>query len=155
MWIRPDNTLLLVEPDSFIRRCLASALQQAGYRVLQASDGPDALQLVRQNPRIRMVISEVLLPSSPATSFLRELRRVRRDLPVLFTTGINPRMLTQPLPHRDILSKPFSPDMLVERVGRQLRGQGPAPTKLAVPRTRNQDAPTIKPSQAPGSPHPR
>lgn len=137
MWIRPDNTLLLVEPDSFIRRCLVGALQQAGYRVLQASDGPEALQVIRQNPRIRMVISEVLLPSSPATSFLRELRRVRRDLPVLFTTGINPRLLTQPLPHRDILSKPFSPDMLVERVGRQLRGQGPAPTKLAVPRTRS------------------
>lgn len=27
MWIRPDNTLLLVEPDSFIRRCLVGALQ--------------------------------------------------------------------------------------------------------------------------------
>ena len=147
MWIRPDNTLLLVEPDTFIRRCLVSALQQAGYRVLQASDGPEALQLVRQNPRIRMVISEVLLPSSPATSFLRELRRVRRDLPVLFTTGINPRMLTQPLPQRDILSKPFSPDMLVERVGRQLRGQGPAPTKLAAPRTRYQETATTTPKQ--------
>ncbi len=137
MWIRPDNTLLLVEPDSFIRRCLVGALQQAGYRVLQASDGPEALQLIRQNPRIRMVISEVLLPSSPATSFLRELRRVRRDLPVLFTAGVNPRLLTQPLPQRDILTKPFSPDMLVERVGRQLRGQGTVPTKLTVPRIRN------------------
>ncbi|MBS2034721.1 response regulator [bacterium] len=137
MWIRPDNTLLLVEPDSFIRRCLVGALQQAGYRVLQASDGPEALQLIRQNPRVRMVISEVLLPSSPATSFLRELRRLRRDLPVLFTTGVNPRLLTQPLPQRDILNKPFSPDMLVERVGRQLRGQGPAPTKLAAPRARS------------------
>jgi DNA-binding response OmpR family regulator len=137
MWIRPDNTLLLVEPDTFIRRCLVGALQQAGYRVLQASDGPEALQVVRQNPRIRMVISEVLLPSSPATSFLRELRRVRRDLPILFTSGVNPRLLNQPLPHRDILNKPFSPDMLVERVGRQLRGQGPVPAKLAAPRTRS------------------
>lgn len=145
MWIRPDNTLLLVEPDSFIRRCLVGALQQAGYRVLQASDGPEALQVIRQNPRIRMVISEVLLPSSPATSFLRELRRVRRDLPVLFTSGINARLLNQPLPHRDILNKPFSPDMLVERVGRQLRGQSPAPTKLTVPRTRNSQE-TTKPS---------
>jgi len=142
MWIRPDNTLLLVEPDTFFGACLVGALQQAGSRALQPSDGPEALQVIRQNPRIRMVISEVLLPSSSATSFLRELRRVRRDLPVLFTSGINPRMLTQPLPHRDILSKPFSPDMLVERVGRQLRGQATVPSKLAVPRPRTgQDTP--------------
>jgi len=146
MWIRPDNTLLLVEPDSFIRRCLVSALQQAGYRVLQAGDGPEALHLVRQNPRIRLVISEVLLPSAPATSFLRELRRLRRDLPVLFTSGINPRMLTQPLPGRDILNKPFSPDALVERVGRQLRGQVPVASKLKAPRVR---------SYEPGSPQPK
>lgn len=127
MWIRPENTLLLVEPDSFIRRCLVAALQQAGHRVLQAGDGPEALQLVKQHPRIRLVISEVLLPSAPATSFLRELRRVRRDLPVLFTSGINPNLLNQSLPGKEILNKPFSPDALVERVGRQLRGQRQTP----------------------------
>jgi DNA-binding response OmpR family regulator len=146
MWIRPDNTLLLVEPDSFIRRCLVSALQQAGYRVLQASDGPEALQLLRQNPRIRLVVSEVLLPSAPATGFLRELRRLRRDLPVLFTSGIHPRLLNQPLPQRDILNKPFSPDVLVERVGRQLRGQAPPAAKMKAPKLR---------SYEPGSPQPK
>ncbi len=128
MWIRPDNTLLLVEPDTFIRRYLSNSLQQAGYRVLQAGDGPEALQLIRQNPKVRLVISEVLLPSTPATSFLRELRKMRRDLPVLFTSAVHPNLLNQPLPHRDILAKPFSPDALIERVGRQLRGQ--APSKL-------------------------
>lgn len=123
MWIRPDNAILVVEPDSFIRRYLVNSLQQAGYKVLQASDGPEALQLVKQNPRVRLVVSEVLLPTSPVASFLRELRRIRRDLPVLFTSGIHPRLITQPLPTRDILTKPFSAESLVERVGRQLRGQ--------------------------------
>ena len=145
MWIRPENTLLLVEPDSFIRRCLVSALQQAGYRVLQASDGPEALHLLRQNPRTRLVISEVLLPSSPAENFLRELRKMRRDVPVLFTSGINPRLLNQVLPQRNILNKPFSPDSLVERVGRLLRGQTPTPSKLKAP----------KPNYVQGSPQPR
>jgi two-component system, cell cycle sensor histidine kinase and response regulator CckA len=130
MWIRPENTLLLVEPDSFIRRCLATALQQAGYRVLQAGDGPEALQVVRQNPRLRMVISEVLLPSSPATGFLRELRRIRRDVPVLFTSAVQPKLLIQSLPQRDIMAKPFSPSALVERVGRQLAGQPINATKV-------------------------
>lgn len=123
MWIRAEHTILLIEPDTFVRRHLTSTLQQAGYRVLQAGDGPEALQLVRQNPRIRLVISEVLLPSCPAASFLRDLRRLRRDLPVLYTSGISPRLLNQPLPHRDILAKPFAAEVLVERVGRQLRGQ--------------------------------
>ena len=145
MWIRPDNTLLLVEPDLFVRRYLVSALQQAGYRVISAGDGPEALQQIRQHPRLRMVISEVLLPTSPAASFLRDLRRIRRDLPVLFTSAVNPRLLTQPLPQRDILTKPFSPDVLVERVGRQLRGQ-PIASKLAPPQK--------KPYEAP-SPHPK
>lgn len=130
MWIRPDNTLLLVEPDAFVRRCLVAALQQAGYRLLQASDGPEALEVVRQNPRLRMVISEVLLPSAPASSFLRELRKVRRDIPVLFTSGVHPGLLSQSLPQRDILAKPFSPAALVERVGRQLGGKPVYAAKL-------------------------
>jgi DNA-binding response OmpR family regulator len=133
MWIRPENSVLLVEPDTFVRRYLVSALQQAGYRVLSASDGAEALHLVRQYPRLRLVISEVLLPNTPAITFLRDLRRLRRDLPVIFTSSIDPRLLTQPLPQRDILAKPFSPDILVERVGRQLRGQGPK-VKLGPPR---------------------
>ena len=133
MWIRPENTVLLVEPDTFMRRCLTSALQQAGYRVLQTGDGPEALQLVRNNPRIRMVISEVLLPNSPDKSFLRDLRKLRRDLPVLFTSGIQPQLLNQSLPQRDILAKPFSPEALVERVGRQLRGPAPNQGKLRPP----------------------
>lgn len=130
MWIRPENTLLLVEPDTFIRRCLVGALQQAGYRVLQAADGPEALEIVRQHPRLRMVISEVLLPSSPASGFLRELRRLRRDVPVLFTSSVQPKLLTQELPQRDIMAKPFSPAALVERVGRQLAGQAFSASKV-------------------------
>lgn len=148
MWIRPENTVLLVEPDSFIRRCLVAALQQSGYRVLQASDSPEALQLIRQHPRIKLVVSEVLLPGAAAANFLRELRRLRRDLPVLFTSSVHPNMLKQALPHRDILCKPFSPDILVERVARQLRGTGPAPTKLGAPRTRER-------AQEPSSPQPK
>lgn len=126
MWIRPENTLLLVDPDAFVRRCLSSALAQAGYKVLQAADGPEALELLRQHPRVRLVISEVLLPTAAASGFLRDLRRLRRDLPVLFTSGVAPRMLMQPLPQREILAKPFSPELLVERVARQLRGSASA-----------------------------
>lgn len=133
MWIRPENTILLVEPDTFIRRSLTTALQQAGYRVLQTGDGPEALQLVRNNPRIRIVISEVLLPNSPVNSFLRDLRKLRRDLPVLFTSGVHPSLLNQSLPQRDILTKPLNPEALVERVSRQLRGPAPSPSKQLRP----------------------
>lgn len=147
MWIRPENTLLLVEPDSFVRRCLAGALEKAGYRVLQASDSQEALRLVRQNAKIRLVISEVLLPSSPASAFVKDLRRLRRDLPLLFTSSVHPSLLNQSLPRRDILHKPFSPDRLVERVGRQLKApQVAARLHLKPPRMT---------SYEPGSPQPK
>jgi len=147
MWIRPETTILLVEPDSFVRRCLAGGLREAGYRVLQAGDSQEALQLVRQNARIRLVVSEVLLPTSPASVFLKDLRRLRRDVPILFTSGVEPKLLNQSLPRRDILHKPFSLNTLVERIGRQLRGPQVAySSKLKATRVL---------SYEPGSPQPK
>jgi two-component system, cell cycle sensor histidine kinase and response regulator CckA len=120
MSTRGDETLLLVEDDAAIRDLLHAALESAGYRVLVASDGLDALAVVSAHAgRIDMLITDVSMPRMGGEDLAANLT-ARYDIPVLLMSGYAEHLVSGPTegltPGEAYLQKPFTPSALLCRV---------------------------------------
>ncbi|WP_218079505.1 hybrid sensor histidine kinase/response regulator [Anthocerotibacter panamensis] len=105
---------ILVVDDSLVQRqTLEVALQGLGYRVLQAKDGEDALERLREYPAIQLVLCDIEMPIMNGFEFLTQ-RRQQPDLaaiPVVMLTsraGEKHRQLAQQLGSQGYLTKPFA-----------------------------------------------
>ena len=114
------ETVLLVEDEDAVRRLAAEALRRAGYAVLEASNGDQALDLARRTSGpISAVVTDVLLPGMHGVELARHLADQRPDIRVLFISGYaadvgaNRDLLD---PGTEFLQKPFTPTTLVRRV---------------------------------------
>jgi DNA-binding response OmpR family regulator len=120
----PDlGTVVVVEDDANIAELVDLYLRRDGFRVLTATDGDAALELVRRE-RPRMVVLDVGLPGDRDGFEVCRLLRAEGDCPVLFLTARDDeidRVLGLELGADDYLTKPFSPRELVARVRAVLR----------------------------------
>src|SRR4051812_43110165 len=83
--VRPR--ILLVEDDQAVRLVLALTLELAGYEVVAAGDGEQALAVARLLPAIDLVVCDVGLPRCSGVEVVRRLREERDDVTVLYVTG--------------------------------------------------------------------
>jgi two-component system, cell cycle sensor histidine kinase and response regulator CckA len=115
-----SDLVLLVEDEEGVRRVARRALELHGYRVLEASNGDDALALAAAHP-IRLLISDVMMPGMLGPELADEVRRTLPELPVLFMSGHSDEVVREGLldPSVPFLPKPFTPSQLVASV-RQL-----------------------------------
>ena len=127
--------VLVVDDEADIVALVAYHLVKAGYRVSTASSGPDAITAARQE-RPALVVLDLMLPGASGYDVLEQLRSqpATRDMAVLMLTARREeqdRIRGLSLGADDYLTKPFSPQELVLRVGASLRrlsagGAGPA-----------------------------
>jgi DNA-binding response OmpR family regulator len=85
----PPALVLLVEDDEDIREALAEVLVRAGYRVAQASDGMDALEMLRagaESPRLALIDMKMPIMSGP--DLVERLRCEYGELPVVMLSGV-------------------------------------------------------------------
>jgi len=107
---RRSGTALVVEDQPDVRRTSAMRLENMGFRVLQAADGPAALALIEANPDIVLLFSDVVMPGGmDGFALAQAARRLRPSLPVLLTTGYaggttetRERILFKPYHNRDL-----------------------------------------------------
>jgi DNA-binding response OmpR family regulator len=124
--------ILVVDDDLELLRLIAFALRQAGYMVLEAQDGPQALA-VFERERPDLVVLDVNLPRLNGFEVLKKIRAVSTGLPVMMLTvrtGEEDQVRGLDLGADDYLGKPFSPRTLLARVRALLRRAGvdrPAP----------------------------
>ncbi|NEO21762.1 MULTISPECIES: response regulator [unclassified Moorena] len=71
----PLPTILIVDDSTGLRRTLAMSLQKAGYRVLQARDGHEALEQLRQSSKVQMIICDIEMPNMNGFEFLGQRRQ--------------------------------------------------------------------------------
>ena len=119
---RRPAPILVAEDDRNIASLVETYLRNAGFTTLSASDGRQALQLLR-NSRPALVILDLMLPRVDGWDVCRELRRTS-DLPILILSARDEevdRVLGFSLGADDYVVKPFSPRELVERVKAILR----------------------------------
>jgi DNA-binding response OmpR family regulator len=117
--------VLIAEDEVHIARMLGTLLEDASMRVTVTSDGASALDHIRSDPTIELVILDLMMPEMSGLDVLRETRRRTSGLPVIVLTAkgdsdVRDQALT--LGATELFIKPFSPRKLVSRV-RELCGR--------------------------------
>lgn len=128
-----SQTILVVDDEMQIVRVLRGYLEQAGYRVITAYNGEEALYTARQE-RPDLVILDLQMPKMDGLEFTRRIRAERPELAILMLTARVEeldRILGLELGADDYVTKPFSPREVVARVKAVLR-RGHAPSTAAV-----------------------
>jgi PAS domain S-box-containing protein len=113
------ETILVAEDQEKVRTVVVRMLEAAGYRVLAAADGVEAVALFREHQgEVALALLDVVMPNAGGAAASAEIHAVRADLPVLFTSGYSDADQFKPdVPGRwDILMKPYNRSDLLERV---------------------------------------
>ena len=114
------ETILVVEDDDMVRDSVADQLTALNYRVITASNGPEALDILGGSDQIALLFTDVIMPGGLNGSQLASLTKAHRPgLKVLFTSGYTERaaVFTEKLPEgAELLSKPYRSDELAHRV---------------------------------------
>ena len=124
-------TVLVVEDDPLVRAIARRTLTEAGYSVLDAEDGQQALAIVARNQRIDAVLTDVAMPDLGGRELAQQLSTVLPGVPVIFMSGYTDDDLTRRgLLEAGIpfLEKPFSPQDLARAVRDVLDGAPTHPT---------------------------
>ena len=89
MCVEEQDTILIVDDSTGLRRTLAMSLQKAGYRVLQARDGHEALEQLRQSSKVQMIICDIEMPNMNGFEFLGQRRQDPRlsKIPIAMLTS--------------------------------------------------------------------
>jgi DNA-binding response OmpR family regulator len=120
------TTILLVDDEAAITDNLAPFLKRAGFSVVVAHDGEEALaRLPVIGPDL--VVLDVLLPGMDGRAVLRQVRHERRQVPIILLTRVGEsgeRTMALEEGADDYLNKPFDPHELVARIRAVLRRGG-------------------------------
>ena len=116
------GTILLVEDEPMVRTVAERALTRHGYKVLTANNGEEALEIVDQGDEIALLISDEVMPLMDGPTMVREARKTRPDLPILFMSGYAEEQLRKSIDIANVafLPKPFSVKELAEAVRKAL-----------------------------------
>lgn len=89
--LRGDGvTVLVVDDERSIRSVLREILEGAGYTVVEASDGREALEhFDRDDPRVDIVLSDIMMPGMDGTALAVRLQSAVRRVPVIAMTGLD------------------------------------------------------------------
>jgi PAS domain S-box-containing protein len=120
--------VLIAEDDDRVRRVTAARLRQLGYQVREASNGPAALEIVKTNPAIDLLFTDMVMPGGMTGAQLASAAQsARPDLQVLFTSGYaEPELLRETETNSDKwLRKPYSAAALAQTLSSIFRPAEP------------------------------
>ena len=118
--------ILVVDDESRMRKLVRDFLVRSGYEVLEAGDGEAALDIFYQTKDIALLILDVMMPKMDGWEVCREIRQSSR-VPIIMLTARgeeSDELMGFDLGVDEYISKPFSPKILVARVGAMLRRTG-------------------------------
>jgi len=115
------ETVLMAEDHEGLREAVREILGALGYRVLFAANGKEALRLFLQHQEsIDLLLLDVVMPLMSGPDALAQMRAIRPEIPVIFTTGYSSESALLESMVKDsvvILQKPYAPNLL----GRKIR----------------------------------
>jgi signal transduction histidine kinase len=145
--IGADRPLILVaEDEASVRALVVQILEGAGYRVVAAVDGRHALELAGGHRRFDALLTDVIMPHVNGPTLARTLSERQPDLPVLFLSGYTGDELgDRGVIDADVnlMTKPFRPIELVERVRALLSESGDGATPDAIGATPDERRPAV------------
>jgi two-component system, cell cycle sensor histidine kinase and response regulator CckA len=134
------ETVLVCDDDEAVRRLVVDVIGLRAYRILQASNGQQAIDLAaRHNGRIDLLVTDVVMPGMGGVELAAELRKRDPDLRVLYLSGYIDRLelLSSSLNHRTrFMAKPFVPARLIQMLSAFFEHPRNEDEERAVPRER-------------------
>jgi CheY-like chemotaxis protein len=128
---RGTETILVVEDDPGIRYLVTAVLAPLGYEVLAAASGEEALAMSGQRPgAIDLLLSDVIMPGMNGRELANRLRESRPVIGVVFMSGYTHDVIDHHGvldPGFVLLQKPFTPALLLEKIGEVLDGPAGRP----------------------------
>jgi two-component system, OmpR family, response regulator len=130
---QPEARLLVVEDEPNILELLAASLRYAGFEVITAGGGTEAVQAAQRH-RPDLLVLDVMLPDMDGFDVIRRLRGGGDRIPVVFLTardGMEDKVRGLTLGGDDYVTKPFSLEEVIARIRavlRRTRGEGAEPS---------------------------
>jgi signal transduction histidine kinase/CheY-like chemotaxis protein len=127
--LRPDpiphaTTLLIAEDDTMVRAVTARVLGAAGYTVIEAADGEQALDIIRGHAGlIDLLVSDIVMPNLGGVELAKRVLVERPEILILLVTGYDPEgmsILDDKARPVGFLQKPFTPTQLLAKVSTML-----------------------------------
>jgi two-component system, cell cycle sensor histidine kinase and response regulator CckA len=123
--LHPSTTpsILVVDDEGAVRRFALRVLEREGYRVLEARDGLEALELIKDGHQFDAVVSDIVMPRMNGVELMQAMSTTSPDLPVILMSGYATGALAElgiSAPCA-ILPKPFPAERLLQEVRRCTR----------------------------------
>jgi len=120
------GTVLVVDDEDGVRSFTSAALQRSGYRVLEASHGRQALDLLRNNGKVDIVLLDLTMPVMSGRETFEQMQALRPNLAVVITSGYSSEEAYRLVPAADgtepkFLQKPYTPRQLLECIDTALQ----------------------------------
>jgi two-component system cell cycle sensor histidine kinase/response regulator CckA len=116
---RGDGVVMVVDDEETVRTVVAGMLETFGFKVVQARDGIEALELFGDiGDRIRLVLMDLTMPRLDGPATFRELRRMESDVNVIMMSGFNECDTMDRFAGKEnigFIQKPFSAEKLLEK----------------------------------------
>ena len=132
-----EARLLVVDDEPTIVELLSGSLRFAGFDVVTATSGAEALRVAAAS-RPDLILLDVMLPDQDGFGVIRRIRAGQSRVPVIFLTArdsVHERVGGLTLGGDDYITKPFSLDEVIARIRavlRRTRGQPDTPTRLEI-----------------------
>jgi PAS domain S-box-containing protein len=114
------ETILLAEDNQNVRKLTKEVLERTGYSVIEAVDGEDAVrQFLKNKETIDFLIIDAVMPGKNGKDVYEEIKKIKPYMKALFTSGYTKDIIINKGiydPSYDFLSKPLSPNELLQRV---------------------------------------
>lgn len=122
--VAAGTVVMLVEDEDSVRRVAGEILQAAGYTILEAKNGKEALRLAqRKDIAIKVLIADAIMPEMSGAEVAKELSREHPGLQTILISGYPETILRgkQTVANAFYLRKPFSVEALMRAVERAVK----------------------------------
>jgi two-component system, cell cycle sensor histidine kinase and response regulator CckA len=124
--LKGNETVLIVEDDPQLRKLGCHVLARYGYKIVEAGNGDEAVQIFKQHPgRIHLLFTDVVVPGTNGRDLARKLSAIEPRLKALYTSGYAENVIDHYgvlEPGIAFIQKPFGPETLARKVREVLDG---------------------------------
>ncbi len=123
-----SRTILVVDDEPTLVSLVRTMLWRAGFTVLEAHSGAEALRINTEASRIDLLLTDIVMPEMNGCDLAANLQQSRPELKVLFMSGYRDRVIFEntgiSVDESLLVRKPFTQYTLVSRIGEMLAGAG-------------------------------